>query len=351
MAFTERYGSSPSRVIDLLSAWDIPFGALQPGDKVCVMTDSAMDPLVWQSAMAAIKMRGAEGLLCLFPRLAYHNADPPQMAIEAARVSNVVVALTTTALNSGTPGLRSIRSEGGGIGKTPIWLMEELTVEIMTAGGGSMTRHELQEIADLQRRVGSVYDRGKVIRVLSKGGSDLVAQIDGYPANAQADRWGEVPFLRRPDGRLGDGTWPFGEVHVEPVPGTANGTVVWDVTAHHPPGLWREPVALTIRDGRVVSIDGGIEAAEVRKYLEAYGDENSYLLGGEISLGTNPKCPPYTGQMRSEKKRYGSMHFGMGHGADRGIVKSKLRLEGIIGQVTIVVDDETAVCEDGVIKV
>lgn len=350
MAFTERYGSSPSRIIDLLSAWDIPFGALRPGDKVCVMTDSAMDPLVWQSAMAAIKMRGAEALLCLFPRLAHHNADPPQMAIEAARVSSVVVALTTTTLNSGTPGLRSIRSEGGGTGKTPIWLMEELTVEIMTAGGGSVTRDELQEIADLQRRVGAVFDRSKCIHVLSKSGSDLVAQIDGYPANAQADRWGRMPFQRRPDGRLGDGQWPFGEVHVEPVPGTANGTIVWDVTAHHPPGLWLEPVALTIRDGRVVSIDGGIEAAEVRKYLDTYGDENSYLLGGEIALGTNPKCPPYTGQMRSEKKRHGSMHFGMGHGADRGIVKSRLRLEGIIGQVTVVVDDETTVCEDGVIK-
>ena len=47
------------------------------------------------------------------------------MALAAAKGADVVVALTTTAMNSGTPGLRSIRAEGGGSGRTPIWLMEE----------------------------------------------------------------------------------------------------------------------------------------------------------------------------------------------------------------------------------
>ena len=74
-------------------------------------------------------------------------------------------------------------------------------------------------------------------------------------------------------------------------------------------------------------------------------------MGGEISIGTNPKCPPYTGNMRSEKKRYGAMHFGIGHGADRGEVVSRLRLEAISDRVTMVVDDEHVLAENGKILV
>ncbi|MBI2987947.1 MAG: hypothetical protein HYY45_14380 [Deltaproteobacteria bacterium] len=352
MVMIERYGVPSTKIIGLMKSWQVPFRNIQKGDRLLVLTDDAMDPMVWQSAMAAINERDGEPVLCLFPRLAYHCSDPPPLAIEAAKRADVVVALTTTALNSGTPGFRSIRSEGGGKGQTPVWLMEELTVDILTDGGGRATLEDLKEICELQRRIGEIYDRGKRVRVLSESGSDLFADITGMPPGHQATRWGKLPFERDPKtGKLGGGTWPFGEVHVEPLPGSANGTLVWDTTAHFPSGLWREPVALTIKDGRVVAIQGGAEAEQVRWYLETYGDENSWRVGGEIAVGTNRKCWPAMGMMRNDKKRYGAMHFGIGHGADRGEVNSTLRLEGIIARVTVVVDDNITVCEKGEIKV
>src|SRR5262249_39609048 len=79
------------------------------------------------------------------------------------------------------------------------------------------------------------------------------------------------------NGKLAGGTWPWGEAHVEPVPGTANGTVVWEVTAQYPPGRWKHPVTLVIKDGRLVDIQGKTEADQVRWFLETYGDENSWL--------------------------------------------------------------------------
>jgi hypothetical protein len=352
MVMVERYGVPPTKIIGLMQSWQVPFRNVQKSDRLLVLTDDAMDPMVWQSAMAAIAERGAEVTLALYPRRGYHCADPSAMAVSAAKEADVVVALTTTALNSGTPGLRAIRTEGGGSGRTPIWLMEETTVEILTEGGGRATLEDLQQICDLQRRVGEVYDKGKKIHVTTKEGSDLVADITGMPPGHFADRWGKLPFERNPKtGRLGSGTWPFGEIHIEPVPGTANGTIVWDTTSHFPPGRWREPVALVIKDGRVVDIQGGAEADQVRWYLETYGDESSWLVGGEIAVGTNHKCWPAMGMMRNDKKSYGAMHFGIGHGADRGQVKSKLRLEGIAARVTIVVDDNKVVCENGQFKV
>jgi hypothetical protein len=346
------HNSNPGQIIELIAAWDIPFREIGAADTFVLLTDDAVDPLVWQSAMAAIRARGAEVVLSLYPRRAFHCADPPGPAIAAASHADVVIAMTSTALNSGTPGLLAIRAEGSGRGQTPIWLMEQLTVDILTTGGaGRTTPEDIDEICDLQRRAGEVLDRAERLHVQTKAGADLTANIGGMPEGYFARRWSRRPFRRNPEtGRLGGGTWPTGEIHVEPLPGTATGTMVWDVTAHHPPGRWRSPVQLTIDQGRVTAIDGGAEADQVRRYLSSYGDENALSVGGEIALGTNHRCLPNTDSMRSEKKRLGAMHFGIGHGADRGLVNSNLRLEGIVDAPTVVADD-TVICRDGVFEV
>ena len=233
----------------------------------------------------------------------------------------------------------------------PMWLMEELTVEILTDGGCRVTMDDIEEIAEIGRRVGELYDKGKKIHIESEAGTDLTAEIGGLPPGFFADWWGRIPFGRDPKtGKLGGGTWPHGEAHVEPVPGTANGTVVWEITAQFPPGRWHHPVALTLKDGRVVDIQGKTEADQVRWFLEKYGDENSWLAGGEIALGINKHCSPTADSVRSWKKQAGALHFGIGHGADRRQINSVLRLEGIIERVTMVVDD-TVVCEKGKIMI
>lgn len=347
MVMMERFGSPMSRMMSVMKSMQIPARSVRPGDRLLVITDDAMDPLIWQSMMAAINEKGGEAVLCMWPRLAHHFADPPRMAIEAARGADVVVALTTTALSNASPGSRAMREACGG----PMWLMEELTVEILTEGGGRVTMEDIEEIAQLGRRIGELYDRGKRIHISADNGTDLTAEIGGLPPGFFAEWWGRIPFGRNPKtGKLGGGTWPYGEAHVEPVPGTANGTVVWEVTAQFPPGRWKHPVALTIKNGRVVDIQGKTEAEQVRWFLETYGDANSWLVGGEISLGLNKLCQPNADSVRSWKKHYGAMHFGTGHGADRGVINSVLRLEGIVDKITMVVDD-TVICEKGKILV
>jgi Thermophilic metalloprotease (M29) len=346
-----RYGAPSTRIISLLQSFNYPFRNVGPDDHILILTDDAMDPLIWQTAMAALQARGADAMLALYPRRAYHCADPSPLAIAAGKRADVCIALTTTCLNSGTPGLREIRGEGGGTGRTPIWLMEELNQEILADGGGRATAADIEEICALQGRIGRVYDQGNEIHITSASGTDVRADITGYTDGALERRWAKLPFSRDPEtGKLGSGTWPFGEVHVEPVPGSTNGVVVWDQTAHYPSGRWTSPVRLDIENGRVVRISGGPEARAVEAYLQRYGDEHSLDVGGEMAIGTNKLCPWGTGVMRSEKKRYGAMHFGIGHGADRGQVNSVLRLEGIIDAVSIEVDG-IQVAKDGNILV
>ncbi len=352
MVMVERYGIPPTRIISAVRGFKFPFRNVRADDRILIFTDDAMDPMVWQAAMIALSEKGVDPTLCMYSRRTHHCGDPTEAAIKAAAGADVIVALTTTALNSGTPALKAVRAEGGGgNGKCPIWLMEEITVEILTEGGGRANDKDIEEICDIQRRIGEVYDRTKMLHVTSESGTDLTADVSGMPPGYFAKRWGKIPFGRNETtDKLAGGTWPFGEIHIEPKPGTANGTVVWDTTAHFPPGRWDKPVKLTIKNGKVTSIDGGTEADQIKRYLEEHGDEKSYEVGGEIAIGTNKLCQPRTGMMRSEKKRYGAMHFGIGTGADRAQVFSTLRLEGITDRVSITADN-TVVSRDGKIMV
>ena len=85
MVMMERFGSPATRLMSVMKSFQVPVRSIQPGDRILVITDDAMDPLVWQGAMAALNEKGGEPVLCMWPRLDHHFADPPQMAIEAAR--------------------------------------------------------------------------------------------------------------------------------------------------------------------------------------------------------------------------------------------------------------------------
>ncbi|MBI4213965.1 MAG: hypothetical protein HY534_06605 [Chloroflexi bacterium] len=354
MALVERYGSPSSQIVRLMQAWEYPFRNVQKDDKVLILTDDAMDPMVWQSAMAALYERGVDPTVVMQPRRSYHDADPNWGLIAAIKEADLCLGLVTTAINSGCPALRALRAAGH---RASVTLMEETTVEVLLEGGGRAKSADVREMMELQQRIGQVYDKGNRIHLLSKHGTDLVADITSYEPGTYGNLGGRrgtarEPFSRDPEtGKLLGGTWPYGELHIEPTPNTANGTVVWDTTAHFPPGVWKNPVQLTIKDGTVTAIDGGGEADQVRWYLEKYGDENSWRVGGEMSIGTNQLAMPNLGLMRSEKKRYGAMHYGIGHGSDLGLVNSVLRLEGIIDRITIVVDDDVVVAQDGKILV
>ena len=350
MVMVERYGIPSTRIISLIEAWQYPTHAMQSGDQVLILTDDAMDPLVWQSAMASIKARGAEPALLMFPRMPHNGADPPQAAIEASHGADIVWALLSRPIIGGGQAWTDLRTRPDGT-RVPVCLMEEMTVEILTEGAGGAKEDDIKQVQDLERRIREVYDRTKWIHITAHGGTDITADISGMPKGYFVNYRSIAPHSRDPKtGKLHGGTWPTGEVHVEPVPGTANGVVVWDITAHVPPGRWKDPVALTIKDGKVVSVDGQSEATELVRHIEKYGDENTWLVGGEMSVGTNHLAQPNTFMMRSEKKRYGQMHFGIGTGADRGIIQSTMRIEGIVDRVSIVAD-ETVICENGNIVV
>jgi len=60
MLMMERFGSPATRWMSVLKSFQVSVRSIQPGDRILVITDDALDPLVWQGAMASLNKKGAD---------------------------------------------------------------------------------------------------------------------------------------------------------------------------------------------------------------------------------------------------------------------------------------------------
>jgi leucyl aminopeptidase (aminopeptidase T) len=138
--------------------------------------------------------------------------------------------------------------------------------------------------------------------------------------------------------------FPGGEFTIAPVEGSAFGTCVFDLSMHHI-GRIQTPIALSVENGRITSIDGGKEAKTLRDYLERYGDDNAWCFPAEASIGLNPAAV-VRGNQREDKVILGSMHFGLGTNIDvGGTLRSNIHLDGVIREPTLYVDGERKIAD------
>ena len=308
------------------------------GDKIFVITDTKIEPVLWQGLSKAAKDLGMELAVGIMEPRAAHSSNPTSPIHRAALDPDLdlIVYLTSTAMAHATITEELIDN------KKQHLLMEELTSAMLAPDGPAGA--DYGAINELGLRIAKIFTEGDTCHVTCPNGTNLTASIKGRPGRSIAG----IPVKLRPDGG-GGCAFPDGEAHVCPVEGTGNGVVVFDLTAHSV-GSIKEPMELTIENGWVTKIEGGREAAIWREILEKHGDANSFNCPAEISIGLNPKVTP-TGVMRTDKKMYATSHIGMGDTmALGGTCHAKLRLEGVIRMPEISVDGQT-LTRDGKILV
>jgi len=314
---------------------------IRPGSRVLILTDTDHDPRVWQVVMSICQELGAEVTVALFERRPADYYDPPEAVCESMMKSDFNVLLASTGMLHSPANFRAMKA-----GIPAICLDGGMTLEMLQSGA---ITDDMRQIAVRKHFVAKdVFGaNAKQCRVTSRYGTDFTYSVEDrifvppYPAN-DFDPYKIIDFDKdenRKGGNLLYYLFPTGEMNVAPVEGSANGKLVFDLTMHHIGRLY-SPIELTVKDGRVVSIDGGTEARILRDYLEAYGDENAYMCPAEASVGVNAKAV-VRGIQREDKNIYGSMHFGLGTNIDvGGSVKSKIHMDGVILEPTLYVDGE-----------
>jgi hypothetical protein len=186
----------------------------------------------------------------------------------------------------------------------------------------------------------------KACRVTSKFGTDFTYSIEGriYKPNFPSDDF--VPYkiqnvakVQNRKSSLLRFLYPNGEYNVAPVEGTGQGKLVFDLCMHQV-GRIHTPIELTVKDGRVIDIQGGQEAHFLRRYLDEYGDDNAHICPAEASVGINSKAL-IRGVQREDKNILGTMHFGLGTNADvGGSILSNIHMDGVILEPTLYVDGD-----------
>lgn len=317
------------KLIEIAKVFQTPLRLnAKAGDTILIMTDTQMDPLLWQGLATAANGLDMEPVVTIMTPRAHHAANPASPAMQAALDPKVdlVVYLTSTAMAHA-----KITEDLVEAGKKFI-LMEELTVDMLKPGGPAWADYEAMNRLGL--KIAEVYTKGKTVRVICPNGTDLTVDITGRPGRSIAG----MPLALHP-GKGGGCAFPDGEAHVCPVEGTGEGRVVFDLTAHSV-GALKEPMILTVEKGMVTKIEGGYQAQIWRQLLERAGDAGSYNCPAEVSIGLNKNVVP-TGSMRTDKKMYATSHIGVGDTVVLGgTCHAKLRLEGVIRYPEISVDGQ-----------
>lgn len=296
------------------------------GERILIITDTAIDPRIWQGLQAAARNLAMEPIVALIEPREAHSTNPPEPVRKAALdgATDLSIYLTSTAMAHA-----KLTDDFIEQGKRFI-LMEEMTIEMLGDDGPASADYFAMN--RLGQKIADVYSAGREIIVTCPNGTHLTARIDGRAGRSIT----ALPLEMRKGGGIGC-AFPDGEAHVCPVEGTGNGTIVFDLTAHNI-GRIVEPMRLTVENGRVTRIEGGREADIWNDILQRFPDNNNYNCPAEIAIGLNPKVTPL-GIMRTDKKMYGTSHIGMGDTiALGGTCHARLRLEGVISQPAISVD-------------
>ena len=145
-----------------------------------------------------------------------------------------------------------------------------------------------------------------------------------------------------------------GQVSWCPIEETIEGKLVFDGALFPPMSLGKlnEPVALTLKDGRVTDIQGGREAKVFSQWMESLNDpENMYRLA-HYSLGFNPGIKAVTGRIVEDERVFGCIEFGIGSQGKSILGKEWAaagHTDGIVLNPTIILDGEIFE-ENGVYK-
>ena len=317
------------------------------GQKALVLSDTEHDPRVWQAVMSILQEIGADVTVALFERRPADYYDPPAAVCEAMLKSDVNILIASTGMLHCAASLRSMEA-----GIPSICLDGGMQLEWLQSGGitDDMRQIAVRKHYAAKRIFG---ESAEMCRVTSKYGTDFTYSVKNkiwIPPlpSAEYDAYKVINYQKdenRPAGKLYFYLYPTGELNVAPNEGTANGKLVIDMTIHHI-GRLSSPIELTVVDGKIIKIDGGIDARVLRDFLETYGDENAYMCPAEASVGVNAKAV-VRGIQREDKNIMGTMHFGLGTNVDvGGAIQSKIHMDGVILHPTLYVDGVKRI-EDG----
>ena len=227
---------------------------VQPGETVLGFTDTMSNDAYVTALAGAARVLGAN----FFQIVVSGDKEwmKSQAIVDAWRGSDLVVGMLTTE-----------------------WIYSDAHNAALDAGARTLMIEEPEDmlrrmfpIPEIRHRAEvsqALMEEGTTLHLESEAGTNLTVSYEGRPVGIQYG-YSDEP------GRWDH--WPSGQMAVAPLEHSAEGTLVLD-EADCLINLGRyimSPIRMELREGSIVSIEGGADARLARDYFELPGDQRAY---------------------------------------------------------------------------
>ena len=290
---------------------------LQANENLMILTDDRTTS-IGEALFLVGKELSAESILVVMPEREVNGQEPPEEIAGLMTRYDVVICPTAKSLTH-TAARRIACAAGARVGTMP-----GITEEVMIRTLGA----DYIKIAERTDRLTEILDKGKVVHVTSKMGTNIELPIDGIKAISSTG-------LVKQKGQFGN--LPSGESYLMPAEGRSNGVFVVDGSFAGVGKIVEKPITITVRDGFAVKIEGGKEADKLRTMLEALAPRSFNIA--ELGIGTNDQAI-VTGMILEDEKVMGTAHIALGNNMSMGgTCNVGIHVDGVFFEPTIHVDD------------
>ncbi|MEE4176631.1 MAG: aminopeptidase [Bacteroides sp.] len=290
---------------------------LKPEETLLIVTDEIKRE-IGLALHEAGKELCKESMLIEIRSREINGQEPPAAVAAMMKMVDVVVCPTAKSLTH-TDARREAVKEGVRVGTMP-----GITVDIMSR----CLNADFDKIIDMTHFIADQLKGVKVIRVVTKAGTDISMPVEGrmiIPSTGVLREKGQ------------SGNMPSGEVYLAPVEGQSNGKVVIDGSMAGI-GMISTPIAVQVVDGFAEEITGGEEAQRLIALLDKSGREARAVA--EFGIGTNYKAK-LTGQILEDEKVFGTIHVAFGNNITMGgTIAVNSHLDGLVKQPDVYFDEK-----------
>jgi 2,5-dihydroxypyridine 5,6-dioxygenase len=260
--------------------------------------------------------------IAMMPDRRMHGDEPPAAIAAAMANADIIFGITKFSMFHTNARRNAVKNGARFVN------MADYSTDMMKEGGLFADFIAQGKLLD---RLSDVLE-GNTARITSDAGTNISFSIEGRKAIRQYGRSIKPGSSSSP---------PDIETALGPVEGTANGVVVIDGGIPHPElGVLKGKIKLTLKDGRIVSIEGGEEAVILERVLRDMNDDAVYALG-EMGIGLNNKSK-LCNRMLEDEGVMGTIHFGFGSNITfGGTIESNNHLDMIFKAPTLSIDGRT----------
>ena len=273
---------------------------VKKGESLLITIDSVSDFRVAEEMAKAGEALGAKVMVAWHstPKGYGKATDPylPAPLIAACPAADAWIELNNLWLLYGTPWQRAVTN-----GHTRNFMLGGLSTDQLIRCIGEV---DIDAQVAFQEKVVEMTKRSKKMTITNAAGTDVSFEND--PAR---------PFANELLADTPGGHFLTGQIGWAPRESTINGTMVFDgaISGGGEADLGRvdKPVIYQVREGRIEAIEGGREAAIIKKWFEKLDDPGMYIAA-HVCYGFNPNAQ--LGFTTTEDERiWGCTEWGFGY--------------------------------------